>query len=118
MFACCLNKSVIYVQSLDLKTSKIELCTAFWVLMKAECQCVCGPSLIHVCISFVLKGGGFGLVENVTEEVQMLKNRVELLEQVRNTHTHTPSGHILLQTTGNCSTFAKRGYWFKTLLMV
>ncbi|XP_051733413.1 epidermal growth factor-like protein 7 [Ctenopharyngodon idella] len=26
-------------------------------------------------------GGGLGLVENVTEEVQMLKNRVELLEQ-------------------------------------
>lgn len=51
-------------------------------------MCVCGPSLIYVCISFVLKGGGFGLVENVTEEVQMLKNRVELLEQVRNTHTH------------------------------
>jgi len=43
------------------------------------------------------------LVQNVTEEVQMLKNRVELLEQVRitHTHTHTPSGHILLQTTGN-----------------
>jgi len=53
------------------------------------CVCVCGLSLIYVCISFVLKDGGFVLVQNVTEEVQMLKNRVELLEQVRITHTHT-----------------------------
>ncbi|KTF90686.1 hypothetical protein cypCar_00021040 [Cyprinus carpio] len=42
---------------------------------------VCGPSLNSVCMSFVLKGGGLGLVANVTEEVQILKNRVELLEQ-------------------------------------
>uniref|UniRef100_A0A8C1SFS3 EGF-like-domain, multiple 7 n=1 Tax=Cyprinus carpio TaxID=7962 RepID=A0A8C1SFS3_CYPCA len=57
------------------------LCAALQVLIKAECQFVCGPSLISMCISFVLKGGGLGLVENVTEEVQILKNRVELLEQ-------------------------------------
>lgn len=33
--------------------------------------------------------GKFGLVENVTEEVQSLRNRVELLEKVhRKTHEH------------------------------
>jgi len=84
--------------------------------------CACGLSLIYVCISFVLKDGGFVLVQNVTEEVQMLKNRVELLEQVRITHTHTHT-HTHPQDTSyfkrqETSPFAKIGYWFKALLMV
>lgn len=35
----------------------------------------------------VSAGGTLGLVENVTEEVQSLRNRVELLEKVREKHT-------------------------------
>lgn len=35
----------------------------------------------------VSAGGRLGLVENVTEEVQSLRNRVELLEKVREKHT-------------------------------
>lgn len=36
----------------------------------------------------VSTGGRFGLVENVTEEVQSLRNRVELLEKVHRKKTH------------------------------
>lgn len=45
---------------------------------------------VYFCICMVCTGGRFSLVENVTEEVQSLRNRVELLEKVREKiHKHT-----------------------------
>lgn len=40
----------------------------------------------HACICvYVFKGENVGLVANVTEEVQILRNRVQLLEKVKQT---------------------------------
>ncbi|MEQ2276585.1 hypothetical protein XENORESO_019332 [Xenotaenia resolanae] len=43
----------------------------------------------HVFVCVFSPGGSFTVVENVTEEVQSLRNRVELLEKVHErTHEH------------------------------
>lgn len=57
-------------------------------------------SHMYPCVCMVSAGGRLGLVENVTEEVQRLRNRVELLEKVREKNTWT---HVQTQAHTNKS---------------